>query len=439
MDNKAPPDSAGVVVRRIEKKVLSQPVEQLGITLGIDAEVVKIAPHSPAAAANIPVGFMIFDVNGDFVENEQQFNEAARKSINLIIKLQSTTGMSELIALVLEDDDRRSSGAINTSALNFDELLRSTPRFNFLSGEHPLFRRYNKRLSQQRQAAALIAQRTAEAEEQRQKEIKERMRRALEEEAALQKKREQEEAERQRLKAAQEPPRFVPEEPFLKIIKDESAFGQAEERKKPEAVPSPKIEPAAAIVPAEQPSSSAADAGGPAPKPLDEAPPLSAEELLSLVGIAPEAPETAPPPLEELAEAIALQPPSKTGIYITLPAEEYTLCSGERVVSVIKRRTGPIPPPPPGKPPVINKAAAQLFRAPPAAQAVVPSSLPKSKQHRDTAAGRGRQHRKRSRTPPPGRRDDRDDHRERSRRRRRDDDTPPPRRHRSSHDSRHRR
>ncbi|KAG5510142.1 hypothetical protein JKF63_07038 [Porcisia hertigi] len=434
VDNNAAPDNAGVVVRRLEKKVLSQPVEQLGITFGGDAEVTKVAPHSPAAAANIPLGFMVFDVNGDFVENEDQFNEAARKSINLIIKLQSTSGMSELIARVLEDDDQRASGAILASSLNFDELLRTTPRFNFLSGDHPLFRRYNKRLSQQRQAAALIAQRTAEAEHQRQMEIKERLRKALEEEAASQKKREQEEAERQRMIAAQEPTRFVPDEPFLKIIKDESSFGQLErELKKPEPLNEPKVECRAEIASPETITNTAICA--PELPPSDATATLSAEELLKLVGVPTETVETAPPALEDLAEAIALPLPENTATYVTLPAEEYTLCSGQRVVSIIKKRSGPIPAPPPGKPPVINKAAASRLN-PPVERA---KPVVKVVRRRDPSDEKPAKTRQRSRSPHSRRRSERDySRKERSRCHRRDESSSN-RHHRTSRDSKYRR
>ncbi|KAG5484776.1 hypothetical protein LSCM1_06600 [Leishmania martiniquensis] len=433
VDNNAAPDSAGVVVRRLEKKLLSQPVEQLGITFGSDAEVTRVAPRSPAADANIPVGFMVFDVNGEFVESEQQFNEAARKSINLIIKLQNTSGMSELIARVLEDDDRRSSGLISTSALDFDELLRTTPRFNFLSGDHPLFRRYNKRLSQQRQAAALIAQRTAEAELQRQLEIKERLRKALEEEAAQQRKKEQE-AELLRMRAAQEPTRFLPDEPFLKIIKDESAFGEVErEPKKPEPATEPPIENKAE---ASLPDATGITTTSISSAPVDNvAPTLSTEELLVLVGVPTETVEAAAPDLEDLAEAIALPPPENTGTYIALPAEEYTLCSGERVVSVIKKRSGPIPAPPPGKPPVINKAAASRLNP----------SIGKERRIKKTARSctttdeAPYKNRQRSRSPFSRRRSERERSPKEHSRRYRRDDPPSHRHHKSSRDSKHRR
>ncbi|GET86699.1 hypothetical protein, conserved [Leishmania tarentolae] len=434
VDNNATPDTAGVVVRRLEKKVLSQPIEQLGITFGSDAEVTKVAPHSPAAAANIPVGFMVFDVNGEFVENEQQFVEAARKSINLTIKLQNTSGMSELIARVLEDDDRRASGAISTSALDFDELLRTTPRFNFLSGDHPLFRRYNKRLSQQRQAAALIAQRTAEAELQRQAEIKERLRKALEEEAAEQRRKEQEKAERQRMREAQEPARFVPEEPFLKIIKDESAFGEVErELNKPEPVIGSKAEIKSEVVASDVITNTVAGASMTTSN--DVAPSLSAEELLVLVGMPTETLETTAPALEDLAEAIALPVSENIATYVALPAEEYTLCSGERVVSIIKKRSGPIPTPPPGRPPVINKAAAGRLSEP------VRRAKPVEKKVRNRTPSSDHPYRSRhrSRSPRSRRRSEREhSSKEHSQRHRRDE--PSSHRHnKTSRDSKYRR
>ncbi|KAK7193978.1 hypothetical protein NESM_000309900 [Novymonas esmeraldas] len=438
VDNKAAPDNAGMVIRRLEKRVVSQPVEQLGITFGADAEVTAVAPNSPAAAANIPVGFMVFDVNGDFVENEQQFNEAARKSLNLTVKLQSTSGMTELIARVLDDDDRRATGVIAESALNYDELLRTTPRFNFLSGDHPLFGRYNKRLSHKRHAAALIAQRTAEAELQRQKEMKERLRKALEEEAALQKKKEKEEAELQRMRAAQESARFVPEEPFLKVIRDESAFGEAARaQKKPEEPAKQHLEekamlPAEISVPQNHPAVPAIATAAP---PAEAAAALSAEELLALVGAPTDTLEAVPPALEELAEAIALPTPEITATYLALPAEEYTLCSGERVVSIVKRRTGPIPPPPPGKPPVMNEAAA----SPANGDVEKPIAAPKTEQHRDSEEKHRYTSRRRSRSPQTRHRSERHtSSRHRSRRHRREES--PSRRHTErSRDSKHRR
>ncbi|KPI87185.1 hypothetical protein ABL78_3747 [Leptomonas seymouri] len=358
VDNSAPPDSSGVVTRKLEKKVLSQPADQLGITFGNDAEVIRVAPRSPAAAANIPVGFMVFDVNGDFVENEHQFIEAARKNVNLTIKLQSTAAISELIARVLRDEEMRASGEISESGIDFNELLRTTPRFSFLSGDHPLFLRYNRRLKKASQAAALIAQRTQEAEMERQMEIKERMRKALEEEQAAQReKEEREEAERTMKNASPASESFLNSEPFLKIIKDESEFGQIDcEAKKVGASP---------IVVDEKPPETRADLPktlnmpvGVAPilAPVDMVAPLSAEELLALVGAPTDVPPpAAPSPVESVTVTPAPQAEEAVS-YVTLPAEEYTLCSGEKVISVIKRRTGPIPPPPPGDPPTMNTA-----------------------------------------------------------------------------------
>lgn len=441
VDNKAPPDNAGVVIRKLEKKVVSQPVEQLGITFGNDGEVVSVAPRSAAAAANIPVGYMVFDVNGEFVENEEQFAEAARKNLNLVIKLQSTAGISELIARVLRDEEMRSNGEISESSINFDELLRTTPRFNFLSGDHPLFFRYTKRLKHASQAAALIAQRTREAELQRQKEIKERMRRALEEEQAAQrKKEEQEEAERLRQNASSPSDTFANSEPFLKIIKDESEFGQAaSEVKKPDvpsAVASPNhpTDPVAATPPPETTLELVAETLPAAPQ--EPVAPVSAEELLALVGLPTDAPPAAAPSLPSTAAVTPLPQDDETVRYIALPAEEYTLCNGEKVVSVIKRRTGPIPPPPPGEPPAAITAAA----------ATVATSIRRVRGTKDAApaksySNRQRQsERKRSRSPSSrhhsdrhrsSRDDSRHHHEHRSSSSRRE--------YRSSRDSRHRR
>lgn len=439
VDNKAPPDNAGVVIRKLEKKVVSQPVEQLGITFGNDAEVTSVAPRSPAAVANIPVGYMVFDVNGEFIENEDQFAEAACKNLNLVIKLQSTAGISELIARVLRDEEMRMNGEISESSINFDELLRTTPRFNFLSGDHPLFFRYSKRLKHASQAAALIAQRTREAELQRQKDIKERMRKALEEEQAAQKrKEEQEAAERARLNASTQSGAFLNSEPFLKIIRDESEFGQTpiDTRKievsasvaspVPQAEPSASLAPESPLEPAVQPLSI---------EPQEAVAPVSAEELLALVGLpTDEAPAAVPSP--PITTAVTPVPQSEDTVsYIALPAEEYTLCSGEKVVSVIKRRTGRIPPPPPGKPPGPNTAMLST----------APTSFVKVEGARDTSArksytsSRHYTERKRSRSPASRHRSERrhssrDDshyHDHRSSSSRRD--------HRSSRDSKYRR
>lgn len=442
VDNKAPPDSAGVVTRKLEKKVLSQPAEELGITFGNDAEVVSVAPRSAAAAANIPTGYMVFDVNGEFVENEQQFVEAARKNVNLVIKLQSTAGISELIARVLRDEELRASGEISKSEIDFDELLRTTPRFNFLSGDHPLFLRYDRRMKQASQAAALIAQRTQEAEFQRQKEIKERMRKALEEEQAAQRKKEELE-EAQRLRSTASPPAgaFVNNEPFLKIITDESEFGVSnKDAKKAETVPSPLPEVApitgniALSPPQALPEASATVVS---PPPADDVAPLSAEELLALVGLPTDTPPLATPSPVVSATATPAPPPqSVEGVrYVTLPAEEYTLCSGEKVISVIKRRTGPIPPPPPGTPPTVNKAAVKVAEVVPAKANTKTERLPRRNYSRE----RRYNDRKRSRSPTSRR----DDYRHRSSR----DDSRRSHRHssssrrdyRSSRDSKHRR
>jgi hypothetical protein len=399
VDNKAPPDSAGMVIRKLEKKVLSQPADQLGITFGNDAEITSIAPRSPAAAANIPVGYMVFDVNGEYVENEQQFVEAARKNVNLVIKLQTTSGISELIARILRDEEMRASGEIAESQIDLEELLRTTPRFNFLSGDHPLFLRYNRRLKQATQAAALIAQRTQEAELQRQKEIKERMKRALEEDQAAQKKKEeQEEAERIRKNASPPSDSFFGSEPFLKIIKDESEFGQIDRDVKKAEVqpPTPEekqpIEVTVTPQP-EAPTENKVEVAAPAPS--EPAVPFSAEELLAIVGLpTDEQTLSTPPPVEV---PVVTPPPQAVEAvsYITLPAEEYTLCSGEKVVSVIKRRTGPVPPPPPGKPPTVNKAAATVVTAAPAKAKSADEQPPRRKY----SSERRRRDRKRSRSP----------------------------------------
>ncbi|KPA77053.1 hypothetical protein ABB37_07391 [Leptomonas pyrrhocoris] len=438
VDNNAPPDSAGVVIRKLEKKVLSQPADQLGITFGNDAEVTRVTPRSAAAAANIPVGFMIFDVNGDYVENENQFIEAARKNVNLVIKLQSTAGISELIARVLRDEEMRASGEISESAINFDELLRTTPRFNFLSGDHPIFLRYNRRLKQAMQAAALIAQRTQEAELQRQKEIKERMRKALEEEQAAQKKKEeQEEAERMRKNASPSSESFLNSEPFLRIIRDESEFGQFDrETNKTEAAPvvdeKPSIEISGNLL---EEALAAPEVEPPTLAPTDGVTPASAEELLALVGI----PTDLPPPLtpSPIPTTVATPAPQaeETVSYVTLPAEGYTLCSGEKVISVIKRRTGPIPPPPPGKPPTMNTVVMNTVNAAPAklqirAEQSVKKYFPSERRYSD---------RKRSRSPASIRRYERR-HSSRDESHRHHHHSSPSRRdHRNSRPSRHRR
>ncbi|KAL7700274.1 hypothetical protein N2W54_002627 [Lotmaria passim] len=372
VDNKAPPDSAGVVTRKLEKRVLSQPADQLGIKFGNDAEVVSVAPHSAAAAANIPVGYMVFDVNGEFVENEQQFVEAARKNVNLVIKLQSTSGISELIARVLRDEEMRASGEISESAIDFDELLRTTPRFNFLSGDHPLFLRYNRRLKQASQAAALIAQRTQEAELLRQKEIKERMKKALEEEQAAQRKKEEQAAAAERVRNNASPPSesFHNTEPFLKIFTDESEFGQIDkETKSAESAPpvasNSRPEESVFTTSPEPSKEEVKDTVTSFPEEAAAAP-VSAEELLALVGLPTDLPLPATPSPTVSAAATPAPQPEEAVSYVTLPAEEYTLCSGEKVISIIKKRTGPVPPPPPGKPPTVNKTAVSAVHTAPA-------------------------------------------------------------------------
>lgn len=350
IDNNSPPDASGVIVRRLEKQYLSQPFETLGLSLSADAEVKRVLPNTPAMAANIPENFIIFEVNNEFVETDHQFEEAATKNVNLVVKLQAVSGLSELVARVLQDEEQQSSTGAE-SALNFDELLRTTPRFNFLSSDHPLFRRYMKRLNQGRQMASLIAQRTQEAEERRQKEIKEQIRKALEEEVAAAKRKEEEEAFLRRQEEAENGTDESNQEPFIQIVQDESTFGQPEKER--ETSPAKKTDEAAAL-PDE-------------PAPVEESPndmesevihPISTSELLELVGLPTGG--LPPPPINFISnDVIDLEPPAleSKGVYLPLPAEEYTLTNGEKVVGIIKKRRGALPLPPFGKPPKINREA----------------------------------------------------------------------------------
>lgn len=363
VNNNAPPNNAGVVVRRVEKHFLSEPAEAIGLTLSEDAEVLGVAPNSLAAAANIPLHYMVFEVNDDFVENSSQFVESANRTLNLVIKLQSVSAMSELIARILQEEEELSSGVEVRNRLNFDELLRTTPRYNFLSSKHPLFRRYTKRLMERREATALIKRRIQEAEEHQKREIRERIQKELEA-AKAEEKKAQEEAALNRANASAAEGNS--DEPFIRVFEDESAFQRApsphEEPPQPAEVVTPENTHEEASSPTPEPENAPEAAveepSIPQSTPEPQVAPLSTRELLALVGIVPMATETAAP-------ISSPPPPAQNDVqYAILPSEEYTLSSGEKVISTLKSRNGPLPLPPPGRPPRMSKAARALLNPP---------------------------------------------------------------------------
>ncbi|CCW63510.1 unnamed protein product [Phytomonas sp. EM1] len=321
IDNNAPPDSAGVIVRKLEKNYVNEPLENLGLTLSDDAEVLLVAPSSPAGISNIPTNYMLFEVNNEFIESKAHFEEVANRNLNLVMRLQSLATMSDLIAKILREEETHSKEEVR-QILNLDELVRTTPRYNFMSNKHPLFRRYTERLAAKRQATELIKQRTQEAEEQQRRKLRERMRKELEAseaEAQQQAKAELEKASKQVEAAPKEPP---PEEPFLKSFEDGSFF---EKNDAPVEVVEEKNEPDA------------------------EMSPEYASELLALIGVS-----------EGTKEETMQCSSDREAHYVILPSEEYILSNGERVICSLKKRTGPLPLPPPGKPPRINKFAKKL-------------------------------------------------------------------------------
>ncbi|ORC88510.1 uncharacterized protein TM35_000161480 [Trypanosoma theileri] len=317
VDNNSPPNSEGIIVRLLERQYASEPLSALGLKLNDDAEVVSTEPNSPAAKANIPPQYMIIYVNNQFVGSRADFEEIASQHLTLIIKLQTTTAMSELLAKMLDEEEKRENGQASMP-IDTNELLRTTPRYGFLSAEHPMFLRWNHRIQTQREARQLLRQAARDAEEQQAKEALERIRQEMEEEEMKQrqleqqKQQEKQEQEKKIVNIEKVIPNAIPNyenEFHLKRVQDESSFGRFDE------------------------VTEVTDGlNGEA----------SAEELLKLIGAKPK---------EEIPAPVAVPEEDGEVRFLICPTEEYTLSNGMHVTISLKQRIGPLPKPPPGKPP----------------------------------------------------------------------------------------
>ncbi|RHW67150.1 MRB1-associated protein [Trypanosoma brucei equiperdum] len=317
IDNNAPPDGDGVILRRVERQYASEPLSALGLKLTEDAEVLSTEVGSPAAKSNIPLHYMIIAVNNQFVGSRADFEDIAAQLLTLVIKLQSTAAMSELLANILNEEEKNFNEN-GDSCIDVNELLRTTPRYGFLSAEHPMFLRWNQRLQTQREARQLIRQATREAEEQQAKEALEALRRVADAEDEIQQQQAQQERQHQQI-IRQGPETVNPSAPeagarpggevLLKQVQDESTFGE----------------------------SNLNNEG------FEESPEeASPEELLKLIG--------AEPVETEVVQHVDADEPTEVRFFIN-PTEEYALSNGTRVTISVKKRSGPIPKPPPGKPP----------------------------------------------------------------------------------------
>ncbi|KAF8302943.1 zinc finger ccch and cchc domain-containing protein [Trypanosoma cruzi] len=306
IDNSAPPDADGIIVRRLERQYASEPLSVLGIKISDDGEVLSTENGSPAAKANILPHYMIIYVNNQFVGCRADFEDIAAQHLTLIIKLQTTSAMSELMAKILDDEEKAETENGKPST-DINELLRTTPRYGFLSAEHPMFLRWNHRIQTQREARQLLRQATREAEEQLAKEAFEKIRRELEAEEAKQ--RESQQVAQPAVNPVPVPAPKPTEEFLLKHVQDESSFGRVEEvTEKMDEV-------------------------------QEEA---SAEELLKLIGAQPN---------EEKAPVNKVPENDGEVRFFIIPTEEYKLSNGMIATISVKKRSGPFPKPPPGKPP----------------------------------------------------------------------------------------
>lgn len=342
VDNSKGPDESGVVVRKLEKHFANESWDKLGLRIGPDAEVTGVEPGTPAHKANIPTNYCIISVNDEFIGSEADFQRVANRStLFLTTKLHALDAVDKLINAITKEESN-SSAEETRQKLKLDELARSSPRHNFLNADHPLFQRYQDRLKRQRMTLALLKQKSEEAKEASRRETErilaeaaEKMRR--EQQLALEKKQQQE-------KKTPTPPPPAPEEettntiPILEKIANSTNNNNSnnanstgeidfpgeneEEKQAPESTTSASLTAAAP----EQTSEAAGE----------QPPAVLTSELLALVGV----------PVPSLTTPF----PEKVE-FVSLPSEEYTLSTGEKVISVLKRRTGPIPPPPPGLPP----------------------------------------------------------------------------------------
>ncbi|KAH8612961.1 hypothetical protein ERJ75_000821800 [Trypanosoma vivax] len=320
IDNNAPPDDDGVVVRRVERQYASEPLTALGLKLTDDGEVLSVDADSPCATANVPSQYMIIAVNNHFVGNRSDFEDIASQHLTLIIKLQSTGAMSELLARILDEEERMCTDGEDTY-VNTNDFLKNTPRYGFLSAEHPMFLRWNNRLQTQREARQLLRQATRKAEKDREEEAFEMLKREAEAKEAMlqQQQREQDQhlqcqpnenhrsIEEGKIYAC-EPPKQRGDEFLLKRVQDESAFGSTGKKEGMDS--------------------------------LGES--ASPEELLKLIGAEPS---------EEKNQKFVMSDEIDIVRFFMIPTEEYILSNGLRVTLSLKQRSGPLPNPPPGKPP----------------------------------------------------------------------------------------
>lgn len=320
IDNNAPPDSHGVVTRRIVKEYAAQPPEELGLTLSDDGEVINVSEKSLAQMANIPVHFMIFEVNNVFVGDSSTFFDNCRSQLNLTIKLQSVSGMSEIIAKILSCEEKYSTEELREH-LKLDELLKTTPRFDFLSNDHPLFQRYTRRLKDKREANSLIKLYVQEAKEEERRSVLESLKRVREENT--------------------ETPAPAKPKVEVNIAYPASSIDSGNSTAPFVDVHEPATYLFGKTNEGDKNQKSKETVSYDYAKQVEIAEAKTVDNALLEGGMTTQ--------LEELLNLIGVKNHTKMKqnvSYVILPSEEYVLSSGERVVHALKKRIGPPPTPP---------------------------------------------------------------------------------------------
>ena len=132
----------------VRRRFLAESVrDTFGLNLTSDNEIRSVAAQSLGCYHQLPVGHIILYVNGVLVEtNDQLYHEAAKK-VDCELTCYSAAAMDELIARFVESKD----------PLDFDELQKTTPRFDFLSMHHPLHLHWAGRLRDAKETKDALA------------------------------------------------------------------------------------------------------------------------------------------------------------------------------------------------------------------------------------------------------------------------------------------